>query len=177
MRLVALVVVVALALAVWLLRERSLPAAAEASATLTYVATAHQLGVVGYRDPAGALSPDGRFVAYAEGRDVRVVPSGGGATVLLPRADGQVRSVTWIDDRRVLADDGGSATRWWVYDLAVAGRAPLWHDGAGEAAPAAGRVNDLRQPVVSLDGAWMAATVMASSRRVQTSDTRISRVG
>ena len=59
MRLVALVVVVALALAVWLLRERSLPAAAEASATLTYVATAHQLGVVGYRDPAGALSPDG----------------------------------------------------------------------------------------------------------------------
>ena len=27
---------------------------------LTYVTTAHQLGVVGYRDPAGAISPDGK---------------------------------------------------------------------------------------------------------------------
>lgn len=31
---------------------------------LSYVTTAHQLGVVGYRDPAGAISPDGKRFAY-----------------------------------------------------------------------------------------------------------------
>jgi hypothetical protein len=46
---------------------------------LAWVATALQLGVVGYRDPVGALSPDGELLAYAEGRHLRVVPVGGGA--------------------------------------------------------------------------------------------------
>ena len=117
MRLIALAIVVAVALTALFLRARPGPAAVEPPPVLTYVATANQLGVVGYRDPAGAISPDGRFLAYAEGRDLRVVPIAGGASAMFPRADGQVRWVTWIDASRVLADDGGSKTRWWVYDV------------------------------------------------------------
>src|SRR5689334_2774529 len=97
MRLIVLVLLIALALAAVFVRTRPVTAGADAPATLTYVATAHQLGVVGYRDPAGALSADGRLLVYAEGRDVRVVPVDGGASPLLPRGDGQVRYVAWLD--------------------------------------------------------------------------------
>ena len=48
---------------------------------LTWVATAHQFGPVGYRDPAGAMSPDGQWMAYSEGRFLRVRPVEGGAGV------------------------------------------------------------------------------------------------
>ncbi|MDH4065119.1 MAG: hypothetical protein OEW19_12020, partial [Acidobacteriota bacterium] len=126
--------------------------------TLTYVATAHQLGVVGYRDPVGALSPDGQHVAYAEGRMVSVVPTGGGTSPRLPAAEGQVRWVAWLDDEHVLADDGGADARWWTYDVSRGTRAPLWavtdrtQAGSGRPHP-----NDLRQPAVGPDGAWVAA--------------------
>jgi Tol biopolymer transport system component len=173
MRAIVLALVIALALAAFFVRARPVAGVTDAPATLTYVATAHQRGVVGYRDPAGAISPDGRFVAYAEGRDLRVVPVAGGSSPLLPRAEGQVRSVTWMDDRRVLADDGGSRTRWWIYDVVQATRVPLWDravatpgmDARGPdrrgLGPSDVRANDLRQPVVSPDGAWIAATVAA----------------
>ena len=32
---------------------------------LAWVGDAHQFGPVGYRDPAGAISPDGRWLAYS----------------------------------------------------------------------------------------------------------------
>ena len=187
MRLIALVIVIALALAAMFLRARPAPAASDAPAPLTYVVTANQLGVVGYRDPAGELSPDGRLVAYAEGRDLRVVPIAGGASTIFPRAEGQVRWVTWIDDRRVLADDGGSETRWWAYNVGQATRAPLWsaQGGATSEEPVAlpsgrPRANDLRQPVASLDGAWIAATVATKDGiqlwRLATDGTRAEQV-
>jgi Tol biopolymer transport system component len=157
MRLIVLLLLVALALVAVFLRTRLITAGADAPVMLSYVATAHQRGVVGYRDPAGALSADGRFIAYAEGRDVRVVPVEGGAGPLLPRGDGQVRYVAWLDSGRVLADDEGSAPRWWVYDIAQATRAPLW--STAQASAQRPRAADLRQPAVSIDGAWIAATV------------------
>ena len=70
---------------------------------LAYVTTAHQLGVVGYRDPAGAISPDGRRFAYSEGRFIRVVPINGGAPVTLPPADQQVRFLEWTSNDTVTA--------------------------------------------------------------------------
>ena len=189
MRLIALAIVVALALTAMFLRARQGPSAVEPPPMLTYVATANQLGVVGYRDPAGAISPDGRWLAYAEGRDLRVVPIAGGASATFPSADGQIRSVAWIDGERVLADDGGSKTRWWAYDVPRATRAPLWsaRDGqSGEGDDAASRSarpggNDLRQPAVSFDGAWIAATVAAKDGiqlwRLSTDGTRAEQVG
>ena len=70
--LIALLVAAA-ALLLW---SRQRPGPGDAGPRFTWVATAHQLGVVGYRDPVGAISPDGRHVAYSEGRYVRVVPIG-----------------------------------------------------------------------------------------------------
>ncbi len=81
------------------------PASAPAveSPQLSYVTTAHQLGVVGYRDPAGAISPDGKRFAYSEGRFIRIVPIGGGAPVTLPAGDGQVRFLEWTSNDTVVA--------------------------------------------------------------------------
>ena len=70
---------------------------------LSYVTTARQLGVVGYRDPAGAISPDGKRFAYSEGRFIRVVPIGGGAPVTLPPGDQQVRFLEWTSNDSVLS--------------------------------------------------------------------------
>jgi Tol biopolymer transport system component len=162
MRVIVLALVLALAAAALFLRaSRPDRAREDEPARLAYVGTAHQLGVVGYRDPAGAISPDGRFLAYATGRDLRVVPLGGGASLQFPRADGQVRSVTWMGDGSVLADDGGAEQRWWVYDVRRATRSPLWAGTGGATAASSERpgANDLRQPAVSSDGAWIAATV------------------
>jgi len=71
--------------------------------TLSYVTTAHQLGVVGYRDPAGVISPDGKHFAYSEGRFIRVIPIGGGSPVTPPPGDGQVRSLAWKSNDTVVA--------------------------------------------------------------------------
>jgi hypothetical protein len=138
MRTFTLLFVVALAAgALYLRSSRPAPADAGASPPLTYVATAQQLGVVGYRDPVGVLSADGRFVAYSEGRYVRVIPLGGGSSPLLPPADGQVRWLEWLGEGRLLAEATGAAARWWIYDIDRAAREPLWGgEGAAATQPA-----------------------------------------
>jgi Tol biopolymer transport system component len=93
---------------------------------LSYVTTAHQLGVVGYRDPAGAISPDGTRLAYSEGRFIRVVPIGGGAPVTLEPGEGQIRSLTWKGSNEVVAQDATRIARWWLYRIGDADRKPLW---------------------------------------------------
>lgn len=70
---------------------------------LAYVTTAHQLGVVGYRDPAGAISPDGKRFAYSEGRLIRIIPIGGGAPITLPPEEAQVRYLSWTSNDTVVA--------------------------------------------------------------------------
>jgi Tol biopolymer transport system component len=93
------IVIVAVAALLW---ARPVPPAADAP-TLSYVTAAHQLGVVGYRDPAGAISPDGTRFAYSEGRFIRVIPIGGGAPVTLPPSDQQVRYLSWTSNDTVVA--------------------------------------------------------------------------
>jgi Tol biopolymer transport system component len=72
---------------------------------LSYVTTAHQFGVVGYRDPVGAISPDGTRLAYSEGRFVRVMPIGGGVPITVATRESQVRYLAWIDNATVAAED------------------------------------------------------------------------
>jgi Tol biopolymer transport system component len=91
------------ALAAMLMRPPSQTLPVADLPTLSYVTTAHQLGVVGYRDPAGAISPDGTRFAYSEGRFIRVIPIGGGAPVTLPPADQQVRYLAWTSNDTVIA--------------------------------------------------------------------------
>ncbi|MGH9386479.1 MAG: hypothetical protein ACRD2N_19570 [Vicinamibacterales bacterium] len=137
---------------------------------LTYVTTAHQLGVVGYRDPVGAISPDGSRLAYSEGREIRVVPLAGGTPVTLAGGEGQIRHLVWAGNAQLIAEDTGAGDRWWKYDVdkpeglspptggAIVGRSPLWAS-LTEISTADGgtvRPNDLRQLALSADGNWVA---------------------
>ena len=94
------IVVTALIAVLWV---RPDPKAAEAAPQLASITTAHQQGVVGYRDPAGAISPDGKRFAYSEGRFIRIIPIGGGVPVTLPPADQQVRALAWTSNDTVVA--------------------------------------------------------------------------
>ena len=69
-RVVVLAALAAAAGIVWLIASRAEPG--RDVSRLTWIADAHQFGPVGYRDPAGAISPDGRWIAYSEGRFLRV---------------------------------------------------------------------------------------------------------
>ena len=96
--------------------------------TLTYVTTAHQFGVVGYRDPVGAISPDGRHFAYAEGRFVRVMPIGGGASITMAPGEGQIRFLIWTSNTQLAVQDVTPAGRMWLYELGREGRQRLPDD-------------------------------------------------
>jgi len=117
---------------------------------LTWVATAHQYGPVGYRDPAAAISPDGRWVAYSEGRFLRVRPIDGGPVVDLPAGTAQIRHLAWHpDSKRILA--GGE-----IYDRVAGTRQPVPNGGELSAREAS---DVLRQAVWSRDGRSLAAIV------------------
>ena len=141
------VVVAALVALLW---ARPAPVAGGEAPRLTYITTARQLGVVGYRDPVGVISPDATRLAYTEGRHVRVLPIGGGVAQTLPPGEGQIRHLAWAGNDTLIAEDTGAATRWWRYDLAagVVARTPLWNGQD---------VDHLRQLAWSDDGKWVAA--------------------
>src|ERR1700730_4958135 len=156
--LLGLVVVAVAAIALWPRRAPDADAA-----RLTWIADAHQLGPVGYRDPAGAISPDGQWIAYAEGRFLRVAPARGGAILERPPAEAQIRTLAWHPGSRALLADGHRTPGGWaIYDLNARSRRALWGDldsisatigGATVTAHAA----DLRQPAWSRDGQAIAA--------------------
>ena len=76
---------------------------------MSWVATAQQYGPVGYRDPAGAISPDGRRIAYSEGRFLRVRSIDGGPVVDLPPGDAQIRRLAWSADSLSVVTDGAAS--------------------------------------------------------------------
>ena len=156
----ALVLIAFLAAVAALLWTGPRPRPEAESPSLTYVTTAKQLGVVGYRDPAGAISPDGTRLAYTEGRFVHVLPIGGGVAQTLPGGDGQIRAIAWIGNERLLAEEAGTGTRWWTFTLTATGadRAP-WLGGGSISAERAISAGDLRQAAVSADGRSIAALV------------------
>ena len=128
---------------------------------MTWIATATQFGPVGYRDPVGAISPDGRYIAYSEGRFARVRPIDGGPIIDLPAGDGQIRYLTWHPDSRTLLTDGDTTGNGWaLYDHVARTRRALFdtHDKlvAGQRTIA---TRALRQPAWSRDGKSIAALV------------------
>ena len=160
--LLLLAVLAAAAAAFWMRPSPSVAASPATTPVVHWVATAHQLGIVGYRDPAVAVAPGGRLVAYSEGRTLRVLPIGGGVDVATTRGEGQIRHLAWIDDRRVIFEDGGAAARWQMLDFA-AGARPLWPTatltGTGATSGMSLPANSLRQVVASPDGAWIVGMV------------------
>jgi Tol biopolymer transport system component len=126
---------------------------------LSWVATAHQFGPVGYRDPAGALSPDGRWIAYSEGRFLRVRSVDGGPAVGFPPGEAQIRNIAWSPDNRTILTDGHQTqTGWAAYDRLSGSRRVLW-DGP-EGTP------DLRHLAWSPDGRSIAAVANGDELRI-----------
>ena len=92
-----------------------------------FVAAARQLGPVGYRDPVGAMSPDGRWLAYASDGRLRLTKIAGGAVSTLGPA-ARVASIAWLPDSRYFAAfevEPGNAG-WWLFDTTGGERRPLW---------------------------------------------------
>lgn len=146
-------------------RPSARPAHGSDPPRLAWVATARQLGVVGYRDPVGAVSPDGALLAYAEGRHLRVVPVRGGPSRAMTPALGQVRHLAWLDASTVLAEDRGGDARWWRYDAGSGEREPLWAAPSVAAGGEGGarreiRLDELRELAPSPDGSWVAGTAL-----------------
>jgi Tol biopolymer transport system component len=135
---------------------------------LSWVATAHQLGPVGYRDPAGAISPDGQWIAYSEGRFLRVRPVDGGPVVDFPPGEAQIRNIAWSPDNRTILTDGNKTqTGWAVYDRSAGTRSDPW--------AAAERLSDLRQLAWSADGQSIAAVANGEELRILSAAGAISR--
>jgi len=101
---------------------------------LRYVTTARQKGPVGHRDPIGVVSPDGKWIAYSEGRFLKLQHVEGGPVRELEPMSLDIREIAWFSDSKRLAvpdrSSGGDAARWYVYDLEAGGRKPLWPDAA-----------------------------------------------
>jgi Tol biopolymer transport system component len=128
---------------------------------LRWIADAHQLGPVGYRDPAGAISPDGRWIAYSEGRFLRVRPVGGGPVIELPPGEAQIRNIAWdSESQRILADGFETQSGWAIYDRVTESRRGFWSDhdplrarlGRSGTATTTAKVSDLKQLAWSRTG-------------------------
>jgi Tol biopolymer transport system component len=76
------------------------------------VTTAHQHGIVGYRDPVGVIVPDGSRVVFAEGRQLYSEPVGGGPRQLLAVGAGQIRHLT-VAGHSVVFEDAPAPIRVW----------------------------------------------------------------
>ena len=98
-----------------------------------HLATAHQMGPVAYRDPAGGVSPDGRFLAYTQGRELLVRDLAGNEVRSLGLAPSQLRYVTWHPDSdRLLVHERSFNRRrqaWFVYDLESGAKQTMWGTG------------------------------------------------
>ena len=101
-----------------------------ASATLHYVTTADQVGPVVYRDPLGAVSPDGRWLAYTERDRVHITPAGGGAVSVIGSGTSSIRYLAWLPDSRGIAVRerifDRSRQDWFLYDVTTGERSLLW---------------------------------------------------
>jgi len=117
-------------LAVVLLLSRD----ASSEPRLRYVTTARQKGPVGHRDPIGVVSRDGKWIAYSEGRFLKLQHVEGGPVRELEPMSLDIREIVWLPDSRRLAvpdrASGGAGARWYVYDLEGGRRKPLWPDAA-----------------------------------------------
>jgi Tol biopolymer transport system component len=125
------------------------------SPRLRLITTAHQFGPVGYRDPLGAISPSGRWLAWSVSQHLFVRRVEGGPVAELPAAAGTIRYVAWLPDDRTIAVDGGDTSRrWWTYDAATRTRSPLWPGRTmleGRATSGAGADGPLSIPLARLE--------------------------
>lgn len=153
----------------------SISAARAQAPRATIVVGVRQLGPVGYRDPIGAISPDGRWLAYAVDAHLYVRPMPLGSTFELGAPENVRLRLAWLPEAgrlAVLEGVAGLGPQWAVYDVAKRTRSVLW-DGrpiAGHLAESAAG-DSIRIPVSrfqelawSPDGRFVAGLADAGPR-------------
>ena len=108
-------------------------ASCDPGAQPVHLATAHQMGPVAYRDPAGGISSDGRLLAYTQGRELLVRDLAAGEVRSLGLAPSQLRYVAWhpAGDRLLVHERSFDRRRqaWFVYDLESGAKQTMWGTG------------------------------------------------
>lgn len=98
--------------------------------SLRLVTSVRQKGPVAYRDPFGAISPNGMHFAYSDLRKIVVQPINGGAVKELRKNGSFIRYLTWTPDSKYLItyELGGANQTWYKYDLHTNSSSALWQE-------------------------------------------------
>jgi Tol biopolymer transport system component len=118
--------------------------------SLRFVTAVEQVGPVAYRDPLGAVSPDGRWLAYTQDRIVEVIPASGGPVLRTGPGTHDLRKILWMGNSSSLAvlertfDRGSQA--WYTYDRSTGQREALWPSADGVFSELVWRANGGDQP-------------------------------
>jgi len=125
---------------------------------LRFLTSARQLGPVGYRDPVGAVSPDGSWLAYTSGGNLLLTHISGGPVRQLGEPVQRIYELAWHPNAAQIAvrerRGDGPEPVWSVYDVASGSRRDLW---GGQTAiqgtlRSASDVRNVRRSVVALRG-------------------------
>lgn len=131
--------------------------------SLQFVKSVRQKGPVAYRDPFGAISPDGQLFAYSDRNQIFVQQIQGGATYELPKHGAFVITLDWLPDSQHLVtyEIGGEKQFWYRYDLNTKTALPLWPEKAtfkdGQSKVTINR-GQLRELTWSIDGKQVTGT-------------------
>lgn len=146
---------------------------------LHFVTTARQFGPVGYRHPAGAMSPDGGWLAYSVGRMLRAQRSDGGPVHEVGAINSQIRYIAWLPDSRHVAvqdrDPDSGTPSWQVFDVLTAKKEQLWPNNTE-----ASRLNYLAWSpdgsstagVVRRGDSWQLWRMDSSGKKIRVTDSR-----
>ncbi|MGB4974567.1 MAG: hypothetical protein WBO32_18010, partial [Cyclobacteriaceae bacterium] len=95
---------------------------------IQFIKAVKQKGPVAYRDPFGAISPDGKLFAYSDRKQILVQQVVGGATFELEKHGTFVITLNWLPDSKHLItyEIGGEREYWYDYNLETKEGTPLW---------------------------------------------------
>jgi len=98
----------------------------DARPALHPVATVEQAGPVGYRDPIGAISPDGKWLALAVQEHLRLRALTSSVERAIPAGDSRVGYLSWRADGLLLVGQADQGVSWWLVNPVTGVRSPLW---------------------------------------------------
>ncbi|WP_299275994.1 hypothetical protein [uncultured Psychroserpens sp.] len=88
-----------------------------------------QKGPVAYRDPIGAVSPDGKLVAFSDSRRLEIQSITGGISTKLANNGSIIRYFTWTPNGNLITSElGGPRKTWYTYNIQANTSKPLWPD-------------------------------------------------